>query len=375
MIESKEFYQNLQKYGINFFAGVPDSLLKDFCAYITDTVPENNNIIAANEGSAIALAAGYHLATSKIGLVYMQNSGFGNTINPLLSLVDPDVYNIPILLLIGWRGEPGKKDEPQHVKQGKKTIQLLQTLDIPYTVMDSHTELTEEVVKNAYQYMANNSAPFALVVSEGSFNPYSLQKKIKTDFELNRESAIQTIIDLLQKDDIIISTTGKTSRELFEYREKSHQGHGRDFLTVGSMGHASQIAMAIALSKPDRVVFCFDGDGAAIMHLGSLAIIGNSNAKNFKHIIINNGSHDSVGGQPTVGYSINFNTIALGCCYKYAYTVDTLLELKRVFPEFYATDGPSLLEIRVNKGARNELGRPTTTPVQNKKEFMSNLNQ
>ena len=373
MIVSKEFYENLSSKGLSFFAGVPDSLLKDFCAYVTDHTPDDHNIIAANEGAATSLAAGYYLATGKIGLVYLQNSGFGNLINPLLSLVDQDVYNIPVLFLIGWRGEPGKKDEPQHIKQGKKTIQLLETLDIPYVIMDGSLTSSATVINQAYQSMIQTNRPFAIVVSDGTFEPYTMQKKVKTNFPLNREQAIHIIIDRLQENDIIVSTTGKTSREVFEYREKLKQGHEKDFLTVGSMGHASQVALGIAISKPTRQVFCLDGDGAALMHLGSLAIIACSNAKNFKHIIINNGAHDSVGGQPTVGFSIDFNKIGIAVGYKKTLYAESAVDVQTAVKELRSSDGPSFLEIRVNKGSRNDLGRPKVSPVENKNNFMKFL--
>jgi phosphonopyruvate decarboxylase len=370
MITSKDLYDNLRNKGITFFTGVPDSLLKDFCAYITDNSSDENNIITANEGAAVALAAGHYLATGKIGLVYLQNSGFGNTINPLLSLVDPDVYNIPVLFLIGWRGEPGKKDEPQHVKQGKKTIQMLETLEIPYALIDSTITSSIEVVEAAYKNMNETKMPFAIVASDGTFETYTLQKKLKTNFAMNREQALQTIIDQLHDNDIVVSTTGKTSREVFEYRETLKQGHEKDFLTVGSMGHASQIALGIAIAKPSRQVFCLDGDGAALMHLGSLAICGCSNIKNFKHIVINNGAHDSVGGQPTVGFQISFSSVAHAVCYNKVLSVDTINDLNNAIQIVRNSDGPVFLEVKVNKGSRGDLGRPKTTPNENKIKFM-----
>lgn len=368
MINCKNFYDLLIKKEIDFFTGVPDSSLKDFCAYITDN--SENHIITANEGGAIALAAGYHLATGKIGLIYMQNAGQGNATNPLVSLADPDVYNIPMLLVIGWRGEPEKKDEPQHVKQGKITLSLLDTLGIPYGILPDSIEDAEKSLETAFDSIKTRNAPYALVVKKGIFEPYDLQNKIKTSYELSREDAIKLIVDQLDSRDIIISTTGKTSRELFEYRKKLGHDHSRDFLTVGSMGHSSQIALGIALSKPDRQVYCFDGDGAVIMHMGSLAIIGSQSPKNFRHIIFNNGAHDSVGGQPTVGFDIDFVGIAKACGYKLALRAETKDGIKEKMNLLKSNDGPGLLEIRINKGARSDLGRPTTTPKENKEAFM-----
>ena len=370
MLKCKNFYTLLIKNGIDFFTGIPDSLLKDFCAYITDNTKDENNIIVANEGNAVALAAGYHLATGKIGLVYMQNSGQGNAINPLTSLVDAEVYGIPVLLLIGWRGEPGKRDEPQHVKQGKITLGLLETLGIPHEILPDNIEKASKILRTAIDVLKQKHMPYALIVRKGTFETCELKSTINYQFELSREDAIKLIIDYLGSQDIVVSTTGKTSRELFEYREELRQGHAKDFLTVGSMGHSSQIALAIALSKPSRKVYCLDGDGALIMHMGSLSSIGLKSPKNFKHIVLNNCAHDSVGGQPTAGFNIDIPGIAKACGYKAVYYAEKRKELENRLRLLKAAQGPALLEIKVNKGARKNLGRPTTSPKENKKEFM-----
>ena len=373
MINCKEFYKLLVKNRVDFFTGVPDSLLRDFNAYIMDNVSEIRHIIAANEGGAIALASGYHLATGRIGLVYMQNSGQGNAVNPLISLADPDVYSIPILLLIGWRGEPGVKDEPQHVKQGKITLSLLETLDIPYKILPDAIENAKSTLEWAVNSAIERKGPTALVVRKGTFEAYELKDKIETNYELNREGALKLVIEQIDPLEIVVSTTGMTSRELFEYREKIGQGHEKDFLTVGSMGHCSQIALGIALEKSERQVYCFDGDGAVIMHMGSLAIIGQMKPKNFRHIVFNNGAHDSVGGQPTVGFKIDIPAIAKACGYKEAWKAETEKDIREKMMLLKKSKGPSLLEILINKGARNYLGRPTTTPIQNKESFMKFL--
>jgi len=370
MMPCKLFYDNLIKNGIDFFTGVPDSLLKDFCAYVTDNAPEEKNIIAANEGNAIALAAGHHLATKKFALVYMQNAGLGNTINPLTSLADEEVYSIPMLLLIGWRGEPDVKDEPQHKKMGKITLQLLETLGIPYVILNGNYE---EIIKNAIIHMKNKKSPYAIVVKKDTFEKYELKNKKITNYELNREGAIKTIVNLLDEDDIVVSTTGMASRELFEIREANKQGHEKDFLTVGSMGHSSSIALGIALEKPDRQVYCFDGDGALIMHMGALAIIGQLKPKNFKHIVFNNYAHDSVGGQPTAALNMNIPLVAKANGYAAAFSAKTKEEIINKIGKIKSMNGPVLLEIKVNKGARKDLGRPTTTPIQNKEDFMGFL--
>ena len=373
MLSPHDFHNLCTKHGIDFFTGVPDSLLKDFCAYVTEHVPENQHVIAANEGGAVALAAGHYLATGRFGLVYMQNSGQGNAVNPLTSLADPDVYSIPMILLIGWRGEPGIKDEPQHVKQGKITLKILETMDIPYCLLPENIEEATQCMEELKTEMSANKRTVALVVKKGIFDSYKLKKTVQDISTLSRENAIQIIAEALGPNDIVVSTTGMISRELYEYREAVDGNHSRDFLTVGSMGHASQIATGIALAKPDRQVFCLDGDGAAIMHMGTLAIIGSRKMENFKHIIINNAAHDSVGGQPTVGGETAFAKIADACGYKATWVVNTKEELEQILPRLCSSQGPSLLEVQVKKGARKDLGRPKTTPSENKKIFMKYL--
>ena len=372
MIAPKDFIETLRTGGVEFFAGVPDSLLKNLCAYITDTIRRENNIIAANEGNAVGLAAGYHLATGKTGCVYMQNSGEGNIVNPLLSLMDADVYKIPMLLIIGWRGEPGVHDEPQHVKQGKVTLSLLETMGVPYAVLDKNWQ---EQVAAALETIQATHTAYALVVRKGTFDEYQLQNQENQDWALAREEAIQIVVDKLREEDIVVSTTGMISRELFEYREAKGQDHAHDFLTVGSMGHASQIALGIALQKPDRRVIVFDGDGALLMHMGGLAIIGDYNPKNLVHIVFNNGAHDSVGGQPTVGQKIDVEAIAKAGGDKEVVSVDSQSALIHAMNHVNnaAIGGVSLINVNVRKGNRKDLGRPTTTPQQNKEALMKEL--
>lgn len=373
MIQPKFFYDTLANYGINFYAGVPDSLLKNLCAYITDHADAAHNIIAANEGGAMGLAVGHHLATGQIPVVYMQNSGEGNIINPLASLTDKDVYNIPVLLVIGWRGKPGAHDEPQHVKQGKVTTGLLNTMGIDYTVLSKEEDKAAAQIKKAVEYMQRTKECYALVIEKDTFDSYSLQNVEKNDLTMSREEAIQTVAAALSEKDAIVSTTGMISRELFEYRTAMNQEHKRDFLTVGSMGHASQIALGIALEKTDRRIWCFDGDGATIMHMGSMAIVAQKAPKNYVHVVFNNGAHDSVGGQPTVGLHIDLPRVARAVGYKHTYSVTTEEDLTDVLSEVKSTDGPTLLEVKVKKGNRKDLGRPTTTPIQNKEALMEFL--
>lgn len=375
MIRPEYFYNTLRGMGIDFYTGVPDSLLKDICAYITDHADRKNNIIAANEGGAVGLAAGYHLATGNIPVVYMQNSGLGNTVNPLMSLTDSDVYRIPVLLVIGWRGEPGVHDEPQHVKQGKTTLPLLDAMEIRHEIMSGDEAELERQLDGGVRYMKETGRSFALVVKKGTFGKYKLQNGTHNPYTMEREEAIKAVAGAMDVKDIVVSTTGKISRELFEHRTATGEGHSRDFLTVGSMGHASQIALGIALNRPERNVYCFDGDGAAIMHMGGMGIVASMLPGNFYHIVFNNGAHDSVGGQPTIGFGIDLPKIAAGCGYKTVMSVATRSELDAILPTLTTLPAPLLLEIKVKKGSRDDLGRPTTTPVENKEALMSFLEE
>lgn len=375
MIRPSYFYDMLKGFDIDFYAGVPDSLLKNLCAYITDHADATHNIIAANEGGAMGIAAGYHLATGRIACVYMQNSGEGNIINPLASLTDKEVYNIPVLLLIGWRGRPGVHDEPQHVKQGKVTTGLLNTMGINYTVLSKDEEKAAKQVDAACKYMSSTNECYALVIEKDTFDAYTLQNKVVSGLGLSREDAIETAVRCLQEDAVVVSTTGMISRELFEIRERNGQGHAHDFLTVGSMGHASQIALGIALQQPKRPVYCFDGDGACIMHMGNMAITAQMQPKNYIHVVFNNGAHDSVGGQPTVGLNISIPAVATAVGYKTVYSIETSDGLAGVLKKVQQTEGPNLIEVKVKKGNRKDLGRPTATPQMNKvalKNFLAN---
>ncbi|KAK7874498.1 hypothetical protein R5R35_001582 [Gryllus longicercus] len=369
-----DFYNALRNIGINFFCGVPDSLLKDFCAFMAQNEVDENHVITANEGNAIGLAAGYHLATGKTSLVYLQNSGLGNTVNPLVSLAAHEVYSIPMLLLIGWRGEPGKRDEPQHLLQGHVTPGLLDTLGIKYATLPDYIEGATKTLQSAKKHMDEFNSPFALLVRRQTFLPF--KSRIPTPvLSLTREDAVKIIVDSLGEYDIVVSTTGMLSRELFEHRVAREQGHERDFLTVGSMGHASSIALGIALQKPTRQIFCLDGDGSVIMHMGAMAIIGQTNSENFKHIILNNMVHDSVGGQATAAHGDNFSflEIAKGNGYKQGKVATTEVEITEGVRWLKSIKGPAVLEVKIRQGSRKGLGRPTRTPLQNKADFMNFL--
>lgn len=370
MINVEEFVNYLKDINIDFFTGVPDSQLSSFADYVEENC---DNIIAANEGNALAIASGYNLSTGNYPLVYLQNSGLGNIVNPVTSLTHGEVYSIPVVYLIGWRGQPGVHDEPQHKKQGAITLDLLDMLDIKYTVITKETKFEEllGVFENNFVNQLNNGNSVAVVVSKGAFEDYKIKKENKN--VLTREEAIQTIVDFLSDDDMVVSTTGKSSRELFEYREELKQGHGNDFLTVGSMGHSSSIALGVALNNFNKKIFCFDGDGAILMHMGSLALIGSMKPNNFYHVMFNNSAHESVGGLPTIMSDICIDEIVLACGYKKVYNASSIDELKEVLPQFIEDTGPVFLNIDVNLESRKDLGRPTTTPIENKMEFMNKL--
>ncbi len=372
MISPSHFCEILRASGVGLFTGVPDSLLKNLCAYIDEHSKPDEHIITANEGNAIALAAGYYLATGKLSAVYMQNSGLGNAINPLTSLVDSEVYRIPMLLIIGWRGEPGVKDEPQHAKQGRITRSQLQLLEIPFNILEAKSDLNT-VLGNVFSALQSASSPVAILVRKNTFAEYKLlyTKNEKTTFK--REKALEILLSLANPKDIFISTTGKTSREMFELRA-AHGEEQRDFLTVGSMGHTSSIALGAALGKPERRVICLDGDGSLLMHMGAMSIIGSLKPRNIIHVLLNNAAHESVGGQPTVADRIDFNNLSTACGYKHYHKATDIDSLIRCWQQLRNEEGPVMLEIMISKGSRGDLGRPTTTPEQNKRSFMECLN-
>lgn len=373
MVSVEKFYNTLKNDGVELFAGVPDSLLKDLCAYITDNSDARHNIITANEGAAVGIAAGHYLATGRIPVVYMQNSGIGNAVNPLMSLADDKVYSIPMLLIIGWRGEPGVHDEPQHVRQGEVTLPMLEAMQIPYAVLPNEDDSASTVTSRLLNDCRKLSKPHALIIRKGTFGKYKLKNKAVNDYPLSRENALKALINAIDKKSLIVSTTGKLSRELFEYREELKEGHRSDFLTVGSMGHSSSIALGIALEKPDRKIFCFDGDGAFIMHMGAITNIGKLKPANLIHVVFNNGAHESVGGQPTLGFEIDICAIARSCGYTDALSISTQKEMKELTEKLSKLSGPVLIELRVGVDSRENLGRPTSTPIENKEMFMQNL--
>jgi phosphonopyruvate decarboxylase len=379
LIDSLEFLDSLEKLDIRFVAGVPDSLLKDVCSCMSSRLPSSKHIIAANEGAAIGLAIGHYLATRRPALVYLQNAGLGNVINPVASLADPTAYGIPMLLMIGWRGEIGKDgiqihDEPQHIKQGQITLRQLDIMDIPYRIADSSMTAIGTALKELVDLAMSRSGPVALVVRGKTFMPvHQAGADAYENNSLTREAALAAIIHALPDTMPIVSATGMASRELYELREAAQSGHQRDFLTIGGMGHAGQIAAGIALAKPGHRVACIDGDGAILMHMGSLAISADCN--NLLHIVMNNGAHDSVGGQPTKAAILDLAGIAKACGYARAAHASTTEELKTEVRAMLNFSGSSFLEVKCRRGARPNLGRPDRTPSQNKEDFMSFLQE
>ena len=366
----------LSAVGVDFYTGVPDSQLKALCDYLA-TVYSNDpshHIIAANEGNCTAIAAGYHLATGKVPLVYMQNSGEGNIVNPVASLTREEVYAIPTVFVIGWRGEPGVHDEPQHIYQGQITLSLLDTLKIEHMVISKDTSASEiSAVMEAWRPLLSEGKSVAFVVRKGALSS-DIKPEYKNDAEMTREEILSHII-AVSGDDPIVSTTGKASRELFELREAARQDHSRDFLTVGSMGHASSIALGIALQKPESTVWCLDGDGAALMHMGSMAVTASAHPENFIHVVINNCAHETVGGMPTAAGNFSFAEVALSCGYDSAKRVSTAAELDSALDEAKNMKGLRLIEADCSIGSRADLGRPTTSARDNKEAFMKHLSK
>lgn len=360
--------------GSDFYTGVPDSQLKALCNYLMNTygIDPKHHVIAANEGNCTALAAGYHLATGKVPVVYMQNSGEGNIINPVASLLNDKVYAIPTVFIVGWRGEPGLHDEPQHIYQGEVTMKLLEDMDIKaFAIGKDTTDEEVEAVMADFRDVLAKGKDVAFVIRKGAIS-YDDKVKYENSNTMVREEIIRHIVKA-SGEDPIVSTTGKASRELFETRAANGQSHKYDFLTVGSMGHSSSIALGVAINKPDTRIWCVDGDGAVLMHMGSMAVLGANAPKNMVHVIINNGAHETVGGMPTVAANIDLVAIAKACGYPYAVSVGTFDDLDAELEAAKNRNELSMIEVKCSIGARDDLGRPTTTALENKVNFMEYL--
>ena len=354
MLDQRLVFQELIKNGVTFFSGVPDSYLNGFCNYALEMFSERN-VIAANEGNAIGIAAGHYLATQQIPLVYMQNSGMGNALNPLVSLTTEYVYSVPMILLIGWRGQPGTNDWPQHKLQGEMTTKLLDIMQIPYTVLIDDSKHFAEVIRSAVSFCVENRKPYALIAPKGVMSG-DKRNCNDTSYPMSREEAIEVIIETMPYNTIFAATTGRATRELFFLREKRNEEKKCDFLNVGSMGHASSVALGIALEKPERNVVVLDGDAAAIMHLGALTMVSKLKVPNFLHIVLNNGAHESVGGQPSAGELINFTGIAENCGYN---TVGTPIagrkELIEAINILRGCGKAAFIDVRIHKGLNGTL--------------------
>lgn len=366
----------VKSIGSSFYTGVPDSQLKALCDYLVDiygTDPKHH-IIAANEGNCAAIAAGYHLATGKVPVVYLQNSGEGNIINPAASLLNSRVYAIPVIFIVGWRGEPGVHDEPQHIYQGKVTVKLLEDMGIATFILGKDTS-EQEVEERMEEFKAilASGKDVAFIIRKGALF-YDEKVDYKNSYAMVREEVIKHLIDIAGEDPVI-STTGKASRELFEARAANGQSHKYDFLTIGSMGHSSSIALGIALHKTERRIWCIDGDGAALMHMGAIAVIGANQPDNLIHVVINNEAHETVGGMPTVADKIDFTAIAKACNYPYAVSVHGYEELDRALETVKKNRQLSMIEVKCGIGARDDLGRPTMTALDNKAGFMAYLRE
>lgn len=362
--------------GADFYTGVPDSQLKALCNYLMDRygIDPHHHIIAANEGNCTALAAGYHLATGKVPVVYMQNSGEGNIINPVASLLNDKVYAIPVIFIIGWRGEPGIHDEPQHIYQGEVTVKLLDDMGIKSFVIGLDTSDADvEQAMDDFRVDLSAGKDVAFVIRKGALTD-APKVEYKNANTMKREDIIKHIVKI-SGEDPIVSTTGKASRELFETRTANDQSHKYDFLTVGSMGHSSSIALGVALNKPECKIWCIDGDGAVLMHMGAMAVIGANKPANLIHVVINNGAHETVGGMPTVAGMVDMVAIAKACGYPNAVSVDSFEALDRELTAAKNREGLSFIEAKCSIGAREGLGRPTTTALENKKNFMNYLEQ
>lgn len=372
-MDVKDFVAEL---GAEFYTGVPDSQLKALCNYLHEAFGEDKSrhIIAANEGNAVALAAGYHLATGKTGVVYLQNSGEGNIINPTASLLNRRVYGIPAIFVVGWRGEPGVKDEPQHAFQGGITLKLLDCMEIPYLVVGPESARADIAAgMERFRPLLAKGESVAFVIRKGGL-AYGGKAEYGNHFTMSRERILEHIVGVTGGDPIIC-TTGKASRELFELRERLGQGHEKDFLTVGSMGHSSSIALGIALQKPERTVWCVDGDGAALMHLGAMAVIGAAGPANLRHTVINNEAHETVGGMPTAAGKVDLPAIALACGYRRAESAEDFLQLDQALDALRRGGELAFLEVKCALGSREDLGRPTTLPQENKAGFMNHLDK
>lgn len=375
-MEVSRFLAAIGKGRDSFFTGVPDSLLRALCDYLMEELGiSSRHIIAANEGNCAAIAAGHYLATGEVPVVYLQNSGLGNITNPVASLLNEKVYAIPCIFIVGYRGEPGVHDEPQHIFQGEITEKLLETIGIDAFVLrpDTGEEAVRSVMAERFAPLLQQGKSVAFIVAKSALT-YEGKVAYQNENTMLREEVIRRIT-AVSGEDVVVSTTGKASRELFEIREERRQHHGYDLLTVGSMGHCSSIALGIALEKPHTRIWCIDGDGAALMHMGAMAVIGSNAPENLIHVVINNSAHESVGGLPTVAGQVDLPEIARACGYPQVLSAAAYAELDEALAQAKAGNCLTFLEVKCAIGARGDLGRPTATAAENKDAFMAYLEE
>tara|TARA_B100000579_G_scaffold432328_1_gene448965 strand:- start:138 stop:1268 length:1131 start_codon:yes stop_codon:yes gene_type:complete len=370
MLDPIRFIKKCQHLGVSFFSGVPDSSMKYLCNAICNEIDSKEHVISVNEGAAISLASGVHLGGDTVPLVYFQNSGQGNSLNPLISLASKEVFSIPMILLVGWRGKPGSIDEPQHSLQGRATEGIFEEIGIKVMHLSSNEEEAHAQLEGALETTIENSAPVCILVEKGTFSECELRiEECRVDLP-SREDALERVLSSAKKGAVFIPTTGKSSREVFEIRKRFGESHKRDFLVVGSMGHCSFISAGLAMSRPDIEVICIDGDGSVLMHMGSLPTIGELGCKNLTHVIINNGVHESVGGHQTTSPKLDFSEVARSCGYRKSCRIDNLEELTETLEKWRNMDGPKLIEIMTRAGSRKDLGRPGKNPLEVKEAFM-----
>lgn len=373
MVNQKELFEALDGMGVDFFTGVPDSFLNDFCLYMTNNMTVEQHVMAANEGNAIAIAAGHYIATGKLPLVYMQNSGIGNAINPLLSLTHNCVYGIPMLLVIGWRGDPAINDHVQHKKQGELTPVLMEDMDIPYVILDDDATVIEKF-RWAADKTREISSPVALIAKKSILTQKEKKQEYPESSLMNREEAISAVIDVMGEDAIYLGTTGRATRELHEQLKQHGIVSGHEWQNVGSMGHVSSVALGIAISQPERCVVVFDGDAAAVMHMGSIATIGRYQPNNLIHVVLNNGVNESVGGQPSAGYVIDLSLIAKACGYHVLGSyIESRFALQSALKELEGVNGPVFIDIHVRQGIRSDMPKLTIDHHQEKINLMHTL--
>lgn len=373
MVNQQYLFESLKSLGVDFFTGVPDSLLNNFCLYMVENIPDGQHVMAANEGNAIAIAAGHYMATGSIPVVYMQNSGIGNATNPLLSLTHDCVYGIPMILIIGWRGDPAINDHAQHKKQGELTPVLMTDMDIPYEILDDENTVVEKFTW-AIEKAKEISAPVALIAKKAILTEKVKKQDYPKSKLMNREEAVSAVVDVLGKDAIYLGSTGRTTREVHEQLKAHGVGEGHEWQNVGSMGHVSSVGLGIALAKPEQRVVVFDGDAAVVMHMGALATNCRYKAGNMIHIVLNNGVNESVGGQPSAGYIVNLTEVAAACGYRTpGHAVETKEELQAILKDYKNGEMPLFIDVHVRQGIRSDMPKLNIDHKAQKDALMKNL--